>query len=182
MNKIIRNIGAGVAMCLMMVGCTTNFEEYNTNPYQPGKVPANSLLSTMFKVYASPQQNDCQAINCMWAWFSGQITAPYDWGKGRNLFAYYNAMEDHNRASWGTIYGQIYPNFFRIEEATEKKGVIYAMAQLTRIYAMQLMASLQGPIPYSKVTSGDIKSLYDDEPTAWRAMFDDLDNMITIVK
>lgn len=55
MNKIIRNIGAGVAMCLMMVGCTTNFEEYNTNPYQPGKVPANSLLSTMFKVYASPQ-------------------------------------------------------------------------------------------------------------------------------
>ena len=64
MNKIIRNIGAGVAMCLMMVGCTTNFEEYNTNPYQPGKVPANSLLSTMFKVYASPQQIDCQAINC----------------------------------------------------------------------------------------------------------------------
>ncbi|WP_308745405.1 SusD/RagB family nutrient-binding outer membrane lipoprotein [uncultured Bacteroides sp.] len=182
MNKIIRNIGAGVAMCLMIVGCTTNFEEFNTNPYQPAKVPANSLLSTMFKVYASPQQNDCQAINCMWACFSGQITAPYDWGKGKNLFAYYSAMEDHNRASWGTIYGQIYPNFFRIEEATEKKGVIYAMAQLTRIYAMQLMASLQGPIPYSKVTSGDIKSLYDDEPTAWRAMFDDLDNVITILK
>ena len=44
MNKIIRNIGAGVAMCLMMVGCTTNFEEYNTNPYQPGKVPANLSL------------------------------------------------------------------------------------------------------------------------------------------
>lgn len=182
MNKIIRNIGAGVAMCLMIVGCTTNFEEFNTNPYQPGKVPPSSLLSTMFKIYASPQQNDCQAMNCMWACFSGQITAPHDWGKGKNLFAYYNAMEDHNRGAWATMYGQIYPNFFRIEEATGKKGVIYAMAQLTRIYAMQTMASLQGPIPYSKVKSGDIKSPYDDEATAWKAMFDDLDNAITILK
>ena len=181
MNKIIKYIGASAVICLM-AGCTTNFEDFNTNPYQPSKVPANTLLSGMFNVYAAPMQNDCQHINCMWACFSGQITAPSTWSKGENLFAYYNAMEDHNAATWAKIYARIYPNFFRIEEATEKKGVIYAMAQLTRIYAMQMMASLQGPIPYSKVKSGDIRAAYDDEPTAWRAMFDDLDNVIAILK
>jgi hypothetical protein len=89
MNKIIKYIGASAVICLM-AGCTTNFEDFNTNPYQPSKVPANTLLSGMFNVYAAPMQNDCQHINCMWACFSGQITAPNTWSKGENLFAYYN--------------------------------------------------------------------------------------------
>ena len=73
MNKIIKYIGASAVVC-MMAGCTTNFEDFNTNPYQPSKVPASNLLSTMFNVYACPQQNACQEINCMWASFSGQLT------------------------------------------------------------------------------------------------------------
>mgnify|MGYP000811564243 CR=1 FL=1 len=31
-----------------------NFDDFNTNPYQPSKVPASNLLSTMFNVYACP--------------------------------------------------------------------------------------------------------------------------------
>lgn len=53
MNKIIKYIGASAVVC-MMAGCTTNFEDFNTNPYQPSKVPASNLLSTMFNVYACP--------------------------------------------------------------------------------------------------------------------------------
>ena len=34
MNKIIKYIGASAVVC-MMAGCTTNFEDFNTNPYQP---------------------------------------------------------------------------------------------------------------------------------------------------
>jgi len=78
MNKIIKYIGASAVVC-MMAGCTTNFEDFNTNPYQPSKVPASNLLSTMFNVYACPQQNACQEINCMWASFSGQVTATANW-------------------------------------------------------------------------------------------------------
>lgn len=181
MNKIIKYIGTSVAVC-MMAGCTTNFEDFNMNPYQPPKVPANNLLSTMFNVYASPQQNACQEINCMWASFSGQVTATANWSKGENLFAYYNATDGHNDSSWGRIYGYIYPSFFLVEKSSGKKGVIYAMAQLTRVYGMQMLASLQGPIPYSKMKAGDTEVAYDNEQTVWHAMFDDLDNAITILK
>ena len=47
MNKIIKYIGASAVVC-MMAGCTTNFEDFNTNPYQPSKVPASNLLSTIY--------------------------------------------------------------------------------------------------------------------------------------
>ena len=180
MNKIIKYIGASAVVC-MMAGCTTNFEDFNTNPYQPSKVPASNLLSTMFNVYACPQQNACQEINCMWASFSGQVTATANWSFGKNIFAYYNASEGHNDSSWGRLYGYIYPSFFLVENSTEKKGVIYAMAQLTRVYGMQLLASLQGPIPYTQMKAGETEAPYDNEQTVWHAMFDDLDNAITIL-
>ena len=76
--KIIKYIGMGTALFLA-TGCTSGFEEYNTNPYRPPVVPANTLLSTMFQVYASPQQNSCQMNNTMWACFSGQVTTPTTW-------------------------------------------------------------------------------------------------------
>lgn len=181
MSNFIKSTVLGVTM-ICFGSCIGNYEDFNTNPYQPAKVPANELLSDMFKVYASPQQNDCQTINGMWAAFSGQITAPANWSKGTNLFAYYNAMDDHNDRSWGYLYPQIYTNLFRIEELTGKKGVIYAVAQLTRVFAMHMMASLQGPIPYTQIEAGKTQAAYDDEKTAWHAMFDDLDKAIMILQ
>ena len=118
----------------------------------------------------------------MWASFSGQVTATANWSFGDNIFAYYNASDKHNDSSWGRIYGYIYPSFFLIEKSTEKKGVIYAMAQLTRVYGMQMLTSLQGPIPYTQMKAGDTEAPYDKEQTVWHAMFDDLDNAITILK
>ena len=53
MKKIICILAA--AICLS--GCIGKFEEYNRNPYQPTTVPVRDLLSSMFNVYASPQQN-----------------------------------------------------------------------------------------------------------------------------
>lgn len=179
--KIKKYICTGVVL-LLTAGCTTKFEDYNMNPYQPTTVPANTLLSTMFQVYASPQQNSCQHNNTMWACFSGQVTAPQNWNKGDAIFAYYNAMDDFNGSTWGDYYGKIYANLFRIEELTEKKGVIYAVAQVTRVFAMQRMASLQGPIPYSKISQGTTAAPYDSEEVAWRAMFDDLNAAIKILE
>ena len=116
----------------------------------------------------------------MWASFSGQVTATANWSFGTNIFAYYNALDKHNDSSWGRIYGYVYPSFFLVENSTEKKGVIYAIAQLTRVYGMQLLASLQGPIPYTQMKAGDTEAPYDNEQTVWHAMFDDLDNAIKI--
>ena len=179
--KFTKYMGVGAAV-LLMASCTTKFEEYNTNPYEPSTIPAVSLLATMFQVYASPQQNDCQMNNTMWACHSGQVTTPTDWKKGDQLFAYYNPVEAFNGASWGTYYGKIYTNLFRIETLTKKKGAVYAIAQITRVFAMMRVACLQGPLPYTQVKQGATEAPYDDERTAWHAMFDDLDASIAVLK
>ena len=166
------------ATCLTLSGCIGKFEEYNTNPYQPTKVAATDLLATMFHVYASPNQNDCQFNNCMWGCFSGHVAAPAQWEFGENTFLYYNAQNKHNDGSWSNYYGRIYPNFYRIQEVTEGRGVVYSIAMITRIYAMHIMLSLQGPIPYTQMISGNTKAAYDSEEVAWKALFEDLDKAI----
>ena len=99
MKKVTKYLFIGIS-CLLLSGCIGKFEEYNTNPYQPAKVSATDLLATMFHVYASPNQNDCQFNNCMWGCFSGHVAAPAQWEFGENTFLYYNAQNKHNDGSW----------------------------------------------------------------------------------
>lgn len=172
----------GIAAIGLMSSCIDKFEDFNTNPYRPSTLPASTLLPTMFECYASPQQNSCQGNNTMWACFSGQVTAPTTWNNGRQTFAYFNAMESYNESTVNDFFTKIYSNLFRIEELTGKRGTIYSIAQLTRIYAMHIIASLQGPLPYSQIAAGKTAVAYDDEPTAWHAMFDDLNDVITTLK
>lgn len=47
-----------------------------------------------------------------------------------------------------------------------------------RVHIMQIIASMQGPLPYSKIESGQYSVGYDNEETAWKAMVSDLDYSI----
>lgn len=165
-----------------VIGCTAKFEEYNRNPYQPPTVPVNSLLKSMFEIYASPQQNSCQYNNCMWACYSGHMTAPHNWGRGTVLFAYFYPEDGWNQATTNEFFTKIYSSHFIIEDNTNAEGVIYAIAQLTRVHAMQQVATMQGPLPYTQVSAGSTQVPYDDEETAWKAMFEDLDEVIVTLK
>lgn len=167
---------------MAITGCIGKFEDYNRNPYQPPTVPTNNLLKTMFEVYASPQQNSCQFNNVMWACYSGHITSPHNWGRGTELFAYFNPRSDWNQATTNELFTKIYSSHFIIEQSSKGEGVIFAIAQLTRIHAMQQVATIQGPLPYTQVAAGETRVAYDDEETAWKAMFADLDKVIATLK
>lgn len=180
MKKIILLLGAVACLC-STYGCTEYFEEYNTNPTQPTKVPSVNLLSTMFSGLGQPQQNNCQYINCMWGCYSGHVAAVSNWNLGTNIFAYYNPSDNHNNNTFSILFGQVYPSFYYIQSRTEGKGAVYAIALISRVYNMHQLASCQGPIPYSKVANGQLEAPYDDEETAWRSMFSDLDQAIQIL-
>ncbi len=173
-----------LAFCVAAVatGCIGKFEDYNSNPYQPPTVPTNNLLSKMFEVYASPQQNSCQFNNTMWACYSGHVTTPQNWSRGTGVFAYFNPEPGWNQATTNEFFNYIYASHFIIEQSTKGEGVIFAISQLTRIHAMQQIATMQGPLPYTQVKAGETQVPFDDEPTAWKAMFDDLDKVIVTLK
>lgn len=185
MNKICKYF-LGLVSLGTLAGCTSGFEGFNTNPYEPQTLPVTSFFPAMFDCLASPEENPCQRNNTFWACFGGYVTAPNSWSR-RNLYATFNIDDEWNKWSvdwYFTADGGkgLYPGWFNVQRHTGGEGYYYQMAQLLRVYTMQMVASLQGPLPYSKVANGDFYVAYDDEKTAWHAMFDDLDAAIAEIQ
>lgn len=186
MNKIYKHILAFVAFSATLIGCTGKFGDMNTNPYEPETLPVHSFFPAMLDCLASPEENPCQRNNTFWACFGGYVTAPHSWGRA-NLYSTFNIDDDWNKwtADWYfTADGGkgLYPGWFAVQRLTEGKGYYFQMAQLIRVYVMQMVASIQGPLPYSNVANGDFYVAYDDEETAWHAMFEDLDAAIAEIQ
>lgn len=183
MKKIFNiTIISMLALISVLYGCTGNFEEYNTNPKQPTAIPPENFLSKMFEVFAFPQQNNCQYLNCFWGCFSGWVTEVSTWEFGSQIFAYYNASEKHNGGTFGQTFGTLFPNFYEIEESSGGLGASYAVALIAKVWGMNRLVSVQGPVPYTQVKNGQLETPYDDEVTAWKAMFDDLDKAIDLLQ
>ena len=181
MNKVFKYI-LGIAAVGTLASCTSGFEGFNTNPYEPSALPVVSYFPGMIDVLASPEENPCQRNNTFWAAFGGYVTAPHSWSRA-NLYATYNIDDAWNKWTVNWIMTEhIYPNWFNIQRETEGKGYFFQMAQLIRIYSMVMVTSLQGPMPYTQIADGEFYVPYDDERTAWHAMFDDLDVAIAEIQ
>ena len=167
----------GVAMLGTVAGCTSGFEEFNTNPYEPSTLPVTEFFPAMLDCLASPEENPCQRNNTFWACFGGYVTAPHSWSRS-TLYSTYNIDDDWNKWSVDWYFEHFYTAWFNVQRLTGGEGYYYQMAQLLRVYTMQMVASMQGPLPYSQIADGEFYVPYDSEQTAWHAMFDDLDAAI----
>ncbi len=167
---------------ILAVACTNDFERFNTNPYQPTSLPVASFFPGMIDCLASPQENPCQRNNTFWACFGGYVTAPHNWNRN-TLFATFNVDDDWNQwtVNWYFSDG-LYPNWFSVARLTNYEGYYFQMAQLLRVYVMSMVASLQGPIPYSDVADGNFYVEYDKEEDLWHNIFDDLDLAIETIR
>lgn len=162
-------------------GCTSNFEEYNTNPYQPHELNPPMLYTTMITSGVNVQQNDNQMIDQMVGGpFGGYLSMSQDWGRVTN-FNTYNADDNWNQIPFKTPFEKFYANYYRIQEATGEKGHFWAMAKLLRVNTMHRVTDAYGPIPYSKVSKETPAAPYDSQEEVYHHMFEDLDYAITIL-
>ena len=63
MKRIRIKTIAAAALAPIFCGCTSNFEDYNTNPYQPHDLNPPMLYTTMITSGVNVQQNDNQMID-----------------------------------------------------------------------------------------------------------------------
>lgn len=166
---------------LCAAGCTSGFESFNTPEHNPTTLPATASFPTMIDCMSSAEENPCQRNNTFWACFGGYVTAPNSWSRSQ-LYSTYNIDDSWNEWSVNYYFTTFYPAWFQVKRLTDGEGYYYQMAQLMRVYVMQMVASLQGPLPYSQIKDGDLYIAYDDETTAWHAMFDDLDVAIAEIQ
>lgn len=180
MKKKILNIVLAAAVTPFLCCCTDNFEEYNTNPYEPHSLNPPMLFATMITTGINVQQNDNQMIDQMVAGpFSGYLTMANSWG-GSN-FNTFNQTESWNQIPFNTPFEKFYSNYFKLETATGGKGHYWAMAKLLRVNTMLRVTDCYGPIPYSQVANGKTAVAYDSQEDVYKHMFEDLDYAILML-
>lgn len=180
MKKKILNIVLAAAVTPFLCCCTDNFEEYNTNPYEPHSLNPPMLFATMITTGINVQQNDNQMIDQMVAGpFSGYLTMANSWG-GAN-FNTFNQTESWNQIPFNTPFEKFYSNYFKLETATGGKGHYWAMAKLLRVNTMLRVTDCYGPIPYSQVANGKTAVAYDSQEDVYKHMFEDLDYVIQML-
>ena len=58
MKKIVKYTFLTLLSGWLAIGCTSNFEEYNTDPYAPQEADPNMLLPTMVEALTTKAQQD----------------------------------------------------------------------------------------------------------------------------
>ena len=165
MNKL-NKILLFVSVATFTVGCTGNFEKYNTDPYAIKSSEPSIVIPTMIEALMYVQQNDSQMIDQMVGSLGGYFALSNRWG-GQN-FDTFNASDGWNAIPYETPFLDIYANYFEIEKYTSGSGHYFAIANLLRAAAMMRIADCYGPIPYSQVKDGKMYVAYDSNEDVYK--------------
>ena len=169
--------------------CTGNFEDYNKNPHEPDQNDmgvdwylVRSLALNLQDLMMPEQENFSQYVDCLMAGgFSGYV-ADSNLGTGwSGRYATYNPSDDWKKIPFNDFYSKFYPDYFNLKNQSDDE-LFLSLAELYRIVVMLRVTDTYGPIPYSQVGAANaIKSPYDSQQAVYTKMFEDLDNVISVL-
>lgn len=159
-----------VLACLILTGCTDNFDEINSNPNAPEVVSANLLSSTVTseitRTLTQEGYSDGNSITQLMAKNNFSGFAQFDWG---------------DQGMWNFFYG-ILPEIDDILEISRAEGTqnsTYEGIALTlRALVFANLTDLYGNVPYSKALSGQSEGIftpaYDSQEMVYQGVLQDL--------
>lgn len=187
MIQTISKIFTGVLL-MGMISCTANYEDINSNPYQPGDLSPDdyALGSAMNSLASSVISSDVNTTQFTDVLLGGHICgyyAPAKDGWNSITVANYNPTDD-----WTNVFMKsdkvlpvLFTNLSILKTASEQTGnpVPYAIGTIIKVAAMHRIADTYGPIPYSQIgEDGNIKTPYDSLDKIYSNFFDELDEAI----
>src|SRR5690606_5319042 len=190
---IIRNTFGLLLLLLLAVGCTKNFEEYNTNPkaLSDGQVGADFNLVSAFLQQAQrfiiPQTTAYQTgVNLTSQSYCGYVAneAPFVSNMNNMTYALQNGWINN---VWSLRYTDVMnPTYKTIQLAAENPDFadLDAFARIIRVSAMSRVSDHFGPIIYSQynVLNENGSIAYDDGPSVYNNFFQDLEIAINTLK
>ncbi|TFH27894.1 MAG: SusD/RagB family nutrient-binding outer membrane lipoprotein [Bacteroidia bacterium] len=184
MKKIIFIIS--VVLALFFSGCTENFEELNTNPYQ---ISGESLeqdfnhVGAYFKTLWSGDwfvaiighQTMHNLCNTSWV---RQLGCPTPFVGGINNTTYYMRWSPY----WGRIYGSVMAPARQVKLVAEEGGydVFAQWATLVMVSGAHRLSAYCGPIIYTDYGTANKDVMYDSEETLYDTWFAELDEIVSV--
>lgn len=187
MSGYIKNILIG-ALALAAAGCTGDFENINSNPYEPGDLTADdyALGSQLNNVASCVMSSDVNTLQFTDALLGGTLGGYYsDSNAGfAESFARYNPKNDWSRVFLKSdrIIPTLYANLSQIENICASTGnpVPLAIANIIKVAAMSRVTDCYGPIPYSAIgATGDLAVPYDSQQEIYDSFFTELGESIS---
>ena len=193
MNKInfltkLITIGFFLAGSFLLGSCTSDFDNINEPKYHASEEDMkgdNFRLGAFFPQLqdnAFPaQENSYQMNENLIGDVYGRymMTTKSAWNTSN--FSVYNAPEGWVKYPFNDVLSKVYTAWNEIRKQTDGEGVSFAWAQILRVTAMQRLTDMYGPIPYSKVATGDLSVAYDSQEDAYKHMFADLSDAIEVL-
>lgn len=169
------------------MSCTSDYKDFNTDPYGITDDQLEQDYNTFAVYYADMerylfnpttwQYQLSQNLNAdIWAnyWVSGTLD-------GANHQTY-KMQEDWLAQKWNDIYDEVLPSAQQVIDMAEEQDepAFGAWAKLLKVYGLQEVASLYGPIIYSDY-GAESGASYDSEEEVYNQFFDDLDDVVEVL-
>ena len=167
-------------LATLFFGCTEEFEEINTNPFQISDESLrqdNNHVGAFFPTMLNNIFGDQIEHNLAHESFVRHLATPTPFVGGVNNTTYYIRWNTY----WNRVYGQIMApsrQVLQIAEA-ENNEVFIAWAKLLRVLATSRLSAYHGPIIYTNFGSPDQTIFYDTEETLYNTWFAELDELLT---
>jgi hypothetical protein len=178
-----RNLLIYLGVLSLVVGCTEDFAEINTNPFQISDESLrqdNNHVGAFFPSILNNIFGDQIEHNLANESFVRHLGTPTPFVGGVNNTTYYIRWNSY----WGRVYNSVMApsrQVIQIAEA-ENNEVFVAWATLLRVLSTSRLSAYHGPIIYSNYGSTDQAILYDSEPdlyNTWFAQLDEIESAFT---
>ena len=200
MKSLLKYTLLGV-LALGATGCTDNFTEINTNPYEATdddldkdnlKVGSffQQMVLRMVPFTASGQQDDSYASTGSYQhfqglcsdWYSGYVGPTGTWANGNHNGNYFftgtwgNSMYSQNYTQVMTPWATIVKN---AQESNTPE--VAALATVVKVYGMHRVTDQYGPIPYVNYKSGSTENKFNSQEEVYNQFFQELDDAIDVL-
>ncbi len=167
------------AALLMGVGCTGDFEEINTNPYQiPDKdVKMSDLFNEAQLSVFYNQSNgnwEYQLIQNLNAdLYSGYFAIPTAFNGGNNNDNYF-MMNGWNGYTLSYMLLHVVKPMASVQKIENLADDFFAISEILKVAGAHKMVDTYGPCPYTQSMQGGISVTYDSEETCYTAFLNEL--------
>ncbi|WP_420321347.1 SusD/RagB family nutrient-binding outer membrane lipoprotein [Flagellimonas sp.] len=184
MKKLIRKISYLGLLGAMLIGCTSDFAEINTNPLvlDTGALEESQVLQG--QAFAQAQyvavnglhwrfQISQNLFSDIWCQYFATTASGFD----SDRYVQVGRWAD---LAWGSFYGQAAPQIKLIEDLSEANGndVGNAMAKIWRVHSYHRITDYWGPVPYSAFGNEELSVPYDSQESMYDNFFTTLDEAV----
>ncbi len=188
MKKYITKIIFSITVATMLVSCTEDFAELNTNPLA---LNINALENSPVLQGQAFAQSQYVSVNGLhWRFQISQSLFSDIWcqyyattasGFDSDRYVQVGRWAD---LAWGSFYGEAAPQIKLVEDLSAANGndVGNAMAKIVKVHAYHRITDYWGPIPYSQFGNQELSVAYDTQEAIYDDFFTTLDDAVAKLK